>query len=46
MAEMLKSAHSLIVEVEDPEFAETEEDRILQTRRLNFYLRNGVIDAA
>lgn len=44
MAEMLKDAHSLIMEVEDPEFAETEEDRILQTRRLNFYLRNGVID--
>jgi len=35
---------SLIGEVEDPDYAENEEDRELQTRRLNFYLRNGYIN--
>lgn len=35
---------SVIGEVEDPDYAENEEDRDLQTRRLNFYLRNGYIN--
>jgi len=35
---------SVIGEVEDPDYAENEEDRELQTRRLNFYLRNGYIN--
>lgn len=35
---------SVIGEVEDPECSDNENDKILQTRRLNFYLRNGYID--
>lgn len=35
---------SVIGEVEDPDYAENEEARDLQTRRLNFYLRNGYIN--
>ncbi len=35
---------SVIGEVEDPDYAENEEDRDLQTRRLNFYLRNGYVN--
>ncbi len=42
--EALKDSDSVIGEVEDPEFAATEEERSLQTRRLGFYLRNGILD--
>ena len=35
---------SIIGEVEDPDYAKTEEERNLQERRYRFYLRNGVID--
>ena len=35
---------SVIGEVEDPDYAENDEARDLQTRRLNFYLRNGYIN--
>lgn len=42
--EYLKNAHSMILEVEDPAYAKTEDDRALQTRRIGFYLRNGMID--
>ena len=44
LKDQLSSADSIIGEVEDPQYAETEEDRILQTRRYGFYLRNGCID--
>ncbi len=39
-----KDSDSVIGEVEDPEYAENETDKSLQTRRLNFYLRNGYIN--
>jgi len=35
---------SVIGEVEDPDCAENDTDRELQTRRLGFYLRNGYIN--
>ncbi len=38
------NADCVIAEVEDPVFAKTPEDRELQTRRLQFYLRNGCVD--
>ncbi len=44
LMEELYECDSVIGEVEDPAFAETEADRSLQTRRLGFYLRNGIID--
>lgn len=42
--EHYKSADSVIGEVENPEFARTDEERQLMTRRMDFYLRNGCID--
>lgn len=44
LTDALKDSDSVIGEVEDPAFAETEEARSLQNRRLAFYLRNGIID--
>ena len=44
IAEYYKDTDSVILEVENPAFAINEEDRILQKRRYNFYLRNGYID--
>ncbi len=44
LRDALKDSDSVIGEVEDPEFAATEEERSLQTRRLGFYLRNGILD--
>lgn len=44
LCEQLCHADCVIGEVEDPAFAETQEDRQLQTRRLQFYLRNGFVD--
>lgn len=41
LGEYLTDATSILGEVEDPEFAKNENDRKLQARRLNFYLRNG-----
>ena len=35
---------SIIGEVEDPDYATNEDDRNLQERRYQFYLRNGIID--
>ena len=37
-------AKSIIGEVENPEFAKSEEDRRIQTRRFEFYMRNGFRD--
>lgn len=42
--EHFREASSVIGEVEDPDTAVSEENRQLRTRRLNFYLRNGVIN--
>lgn len=39
-----KRVGSVIGEVEDPDCAETEEERILQKRRYEFYMRNGYVD--
>lgn len=44
LAQKLAGADNVILEVENPEFAINDEDRKLQTRRLNFYLRNGFRD--
>lgn len=44
LREALADAHSVILEVEDPAFAETDADRELQTRRIGFYARNGFVD--
>lgn len=41
LSEYYTNADSVIGEVENPEFATNEADRTLQTRRMNFYLRNG-----
>lgn len=38
------NASSILVEVEDPLFAEDSEDKDLRVRRFNFYIRNGLID--
>ena len=44
LVEKLKGADSVIGEVEDPDFAETDDVRSLRTHRLGFYTRNGVVD--
>lgn len=41
---ILPDAESILVEVEDPDFAESEEEESLQKRRYNFYMRNGFHD--
>ncbi len=44
LKEYLAKADFAIIEVEDPQYAETDEDKDLQTRRLEFYLRNECVD--
>lgn len=44
LAEYYGEAHSVIGEVEDPDCSENEQERILQTRRYDFYMRNGYVD--
>ena len=44
LAEYMGDEPGTIVEVEDPAYAKSEDDRKLRTRRLNFYLRNGCCD--
>jgi len=44
VSEYVGKCDSIIGEVEDPDYAKTEEERSLQERRYRFYLRNGVID--
>lgn len=44
IAAKFQSANSVVGEVEDPDCAHNEEDKKLQHRRLNFYLRNGYRD--
>lgn len=46
LIEKLPDAKSILVEVEDPDYAENEDDRILQTRRYGFYIRNGFKDTS
>ena len=40
-AEYYKDANSIIGEVEDPDFAKSDEERQLRERRMGFYFRNG-----
>lgn len=40
-AERFRDSRCIIAEVEDPSFAETEDEKTVRTRRLDFYLRNG-----
>ena len=42
--EYLADAEVVIIEVEDPQYAKSAEEKDLQTRRLGFYMRNGCID--
>ena len=44
LADYLKDAGNAIVEVEDPDFADDAAVKDLQTRRVNFYHRNGCAD--
>ncbi len=44
LAEYLRDADNVIGEVEDPGFAEDEEQKNIQSRRLSFYIRNGCTD--
>jgi hypothetical protein len=44
LSDYLKDAENLIAEIENPEYAENEDDEILQTRRFDFYKRNGCSD--
>lgn len=38
---VLNNASSILVEVENPDYAESEEEAVLRSRRLHFYLRCG-----
>ena len=44
LSECYADADNVLLEVEDPDKAETDEDRDLQSRRRAFYLRNGCTD--
>ena len=44
LSDYLKDAENLIAEIENPEYAENEDDRVIQTRRFGFYTRNGCSD--
>lgn len=44
IADYLKEADNVVVEVEDPDYATDPAEKDLQTRRYNFYLRNGCTD--
>ena len=44
LSDYLKDAENLIAEIENPEYAENEDDKILQTRRFDFYKRNNCSD--
>lgn len=39
-----KNARSILIEVENPEFAKDDSENEIQTRRIDFYLRNGCVD--
>ncbi|SFU44718.1 GNAT family N-acetyltransferase [Butyrivibrio sp. M55] len=44
LPDYLKDAENIIAEIENPEYAENEDDKILQTKRFGFYTRNGCSD--
>jgi len=41
--EVFKDESGIIIEAENPQFAEDNNDEILRKRRINFYLRNGCV---
>lgn len=45
LAEQCADASGMIIEVEDPEYAVTNEEAQLRERRRQFYLRNGCVDS-
>lgn len=42
LASYLSGVSSVLVEIEDPAFAETPDEALLRNRRMQFYLRNGL----
>lgn len=44
MAEPLRDADCVLLEVDHPDYAETDAERALRLRRQAFYLRNGLMD--
>ena len=44
LTDFFSDAHCMLGEVENPEFAQNEEERKTQERRLRFYLKNGIVD--
>ena len=44
IADYLKDAENVVLEVEDPDYAADASAKDIQTRRLNFYFRNGCSD--
>ena len=44
LKEYLTKADAVILEVEDPKYADSEKEKDIQTRRLLFYLRNDCVD--
>lgn len=44
LPDYLKDAENIIAEIENPKYAENEDDKLLQTRRFGFYARNGWFD--
>ena len=45
MADALAAADCVLLEVDHPDYAETDAERALRLRRLAFYLRNGLMDS-
>lgn len=44
LKEHLKDAEAMLLEVEDPSLTEDEGEKKLQERRIDFYLRNGILE--
>ncbi len=44
MKDVLVNYSQVLLETENPDYAENEEDRAIRERRLSFYIRNGMID--
>ena len=44
LADYLKDAENVIIEIEDPDHATDAASKDIQTRRMNFYFRNGCTD--
>ena len=44
LTDFFSDTRSMLGEVENPEFAQNEDERKTQERRLRFYLQNGIVD--